>query len=292
MMSAVSETLDRINPDAVLVQGDTTTAAITALASYYQKIPVGHIEAGLRTHDIYNPFPEEANRKLISTVAMFNFAPTAHAAKNLQDEGISLQRIVQTGNTIVDALYAVEEEYKDLTLPVEILPQRKLILVTAHRRENFGEPLINICTALKKIVTKDESVEIVYPVHLNPNVKNVVYEQLSDIDRIHLVNPFNYHELVAMMKKAHIILTDSGGVQEEAPSFGKPVLVMRLTTERPEGVEAGVAKLVGTAVDSIVDSVIQLMRNDEEYKKMAHSVNLYGDGKSGDADCTASGGFS
>jgi UDP-N-acetylglucosamine 2-epimerase (non-hydrolysing) len=279
VMTAVTATLVKFQPAVVLVQGDTTTAAITALASFYQQIPVGHIEAGLRTFDIYNPFPEEVNRKLISTITTFNFAPTEHAVENLVHEGVPAAKIIKTGNTIVDALLAIEKKYCAMPLPVDIPDDKKLILVTAHRRENFGMPLANICAALQEIVKTFPEIEIIYPVHLNPRVKNDVEKYLGGIERIHLIAPLDYHELVAVMKRAHIILTDSGGIQEEAPSFGKPVLVLRHATERPEGVEAGVARLIGTDKQSIIDHVALLLRNDAAYKKMAMSVNPYGDGR-------------
>lgn len=279
VMLAVTDALHRVQPEVVLVQGDTTTAAIAALASFYQKIPVGHVEAGLRTYDIYNPFPEEVNRKLISTIAAYHFAPTEHAVENLLHEGVPVDKIMKTGNTIVDALLAIDKKYSSTPLPMNIANDKKLILVTAHRRENFGEPLANICAALKEIIAAFPEIEIVYPVHLNPHVQEEVYKQLGGVEHIHLVAPFAYHELVAVMKKSYIVLTDSGGIQEEAPSFGKPVLVLRRTTERPEGVQAGVARLIGTERQSIVDQVALLLRDDAAYRKMAMATNPYGDGK-------------
>ncbi|MBN1560535.1 UDP-N-acetylglucosamine 2-epimerase (non-hydrolyzing) [candidate division KSB1 bacterium] len=279
VMLAVTETLERVRPSVVLVQGDTTTAAVAALASFYQQIPVGHVEAGLRTFDIYSPFPEEVNRKLISTIAAFNFAPTERAVENLLQEGVPRAKILKTGNTIVDALRAIDEKYGARSLPLDIPNDKKLILVTAHRRENFGAPLANICAALQEIVVTFPEIEIVYPVHLNPRVKNDVEKYLAGIERIHLIAPLDYHQLVAMIKRAHIILTDSGGIQEEAPSFGKPVLVLRSATERPEGIEAGVAKLVGSEKQSIIDHVTRLLRDQAAYQKMAMSTNPYGDGR-------------
>jgi UDP-N-acetylglucosamine 2-epimerase (non-hydrolysing) len=278
-MKVLTKTLLGIKPDLVLVQGDTTTAMVAALAAFYQKIPVGHVEAGLRTDDIYQPFPEEINRRIISTLTTYHFAPTKSSFTALLNEGVPKSRIYLTGNTVIDALKTIVRENKEVHLGFDIPNKRKLILVTAHRRENFGRPIINICRALKAIIEQNDNVEIVYPVHLNPNIKNPVYKMLSGIDRIHLIHPIDYQGVTFLLKKAYLVLTDSGGIQEEAPTFGKPVLVMRNKTERPEGVSAGVAKLVGTNTHKIVKEVNLLLRNRNEYKKMSRAINPYGDGK-------------
>ncbi|MFH1777557.1 MAG: UDP-N-acetylglucosamine 2-epimerase (non-hydrolyzing) [Candidatus Omnitrophota bacterium] len=277
-MLRVSEILKKIKPQLLLVQGDTTTAMIAALAGFYQRIPVGHIEAGLRTQDIYNPFPEEVNRHIISILATFNFAPTKYAFRMLLGEGISKQRIFLTGNTVIDALQMIIKKAQTIKYDFKISDKNKLILVTAHRRENFGRPLKNICRALKEIVRGNEDVEIIYPVHLNPNVKVPVYRMLFGIKRIHLTTPVDYHELARLLKRAYIVLTDSGGIQEEAPAFGRPVLVMRKKTERQEGIKANVAKIVGTDTKNILKNVELLLHNRKEYDKMARAINPYGDG--------------
>lgn len=268
-----------LKPDLVLVQGDTTTAMVTALAAFYQKIPVGHIEAGLRTQDRYNPFPEEINRHLISILATYHFAPTQRAQEALLREGIPEETIFLTGNTVVDALRMIIKKNYQGNFNFSSLNGHKLILVTAHRRESFGKPFENICLALKEISRRNSDVEMVYPVHLNPNVKNVVYKILSQKERIHLIPPLEYCELVHLLNNSYLILTDSGGIQEEAPALGKPVLVLRKETERPEGVEAGVAKLVGTNVKRIIRETELLLRNEEEYLKMAKAISPYGDGR-------------
>ncbi|HOW42789.1 MAG TPA: UDP-N-acetylglucosamine 2-epimerase (non-hydrolyzing) [Candidatus Omnitrophota bacterium] len=275
----LTETLQRVKPDLVLVQGDTTTAMVAALAAFYQKIPVGHVEAGLRTHDIYNPFPEEVNRCIISAMASFNFAPTRISYQALIDQGISKQRVLLTGNTVVDALRMIVKSGKFAKVNIALKKNSRLILVTAHRRENFGRPLEQICDALNAIVKRNPDVEVVYPVHLNPNVKNTVYERLAGKERIHLIAPTEYDQLVYLIKNAYLILTDSGGIQEEAPAFGKPVLVMREETERPEGIEAGVARLVGTNTAIIVKEVEKLLTREAVYNKMSRAVSPYGDGK-------------
>lgn len=280
MMLAVSETLRSVKPDLVLVQGDTTSAMISALAAFYQKIPVGHVEAGLRTDTIYNPFPEEANRRIISTFATLNFAPTTTAVDALKREGLAGKSIFRTGNTIVDALNEIIRHSSSYRLKnIVHLPSNRYILVTAHRRESFGQPLRNICSALRDIVRQNQDVDIIYPVHLNPNIHNVVHAELAGEDRIHLISPVGYDELVELLKNCYFVLTDSGGIQEEAPTFGKPVLVMRLTTERPEGIKAGVAKLVGDSSNRILEESNRLLRNPSEYKKMSRIRNPYGDGK-------------
>jgi len=276
LVEALDGVMADVQPTIVLVQGDTTTAMVGALAAYYHKIPVGHIEAGLRTEDRYNPFPEEVNRRVISALATLHFAPTQTAVDTLLAEGHSASSIHMTGNTIVDALMmTVRENCREDDV---VAKGHRRILVTAHRRENHGEPLQNICKALRLLVDRNGDVEIVYPVHMNPNVHKPVYRALSGHERIQLVQPVAYAELVRMLHGSYLVLTDSGGIQEEAPALGKPVLVMRKTTERPEGVTAGVAKLVGVETDSIVDSVETLLSDAHEYERMARAVNPYGDG--------------
>jgi len=275
-LEKIKDVLHRERPDVVLVQGDTTTAMAVGLESFYQKIPVGHIEAGLRTYDRFNPYPEETNRRILSALAEYHFAPSKKAADVLLKEGIDKRAIFLTGNTSIDALMRILRDKKGIKVPVRV--DRKLILVTAHRRENFGRPFEHICNALLKIAQAHEDVEIVYPVHLNPNVQRPVYRILSRCDRIHLIEPLEYDQFAVMMEKAYLILTDSGGVQEEAPALGKPVLVMRETTERPEVVEAGAAKLVGTDAATIARSVGRLLRDTKAYARMARAVNPYGDG--------------
>lgn len=281
VLSKLKPILEEGKPDIVLVQGDTTTAFATALAAFYLKIKIGHVEAGLRTAEKYNPFPEEINRRLISHLADLHFAPTERAKRNLVAEGIDEGAIFVTGNTVIDALFMVLERTKDqdylIDLPLD--PEKKIILVTAHRRESFGKDLENICLALRKIVELDESVEIVYPVHLNPHVQEPVKRILGGIERIHLIKPLDYVSFVQLMNRAYLILTDSGGIQEEAPSLGKPVLVMRKTTERPEALEAGTAKLVGTEPERIVEETLCLLRNPEEYQRMSSAKNPFGDGQ-------------
>jgi len=281
VLSKLKPVLEQEKPDFVLVQGDTTTAFATALAAFYLKIPIGHVEAGLRTANKYSPFPEEINRRLISHLADLHFAPTERAKVNLLAEGINEGKIFVTGNTVVDALLMILERTKDIDplQELELAADRKLILVTAHRRESFGEGLVNICKALRTIVEEEKDVEIIYPVHLNPNVRSTVERYLKGAPRIHLIEPLDYVAFVHLMKRAYIILTDSGGIQEEAPSLGKPVLVMRETTERPEVIEAGAAKLVGTKTESIVEETLLLLRNPDLYAQMASAKNPFGDGR-------------
>jgi UDP-N-acetylglucosamine 2-epimerase (non-hydrolysing) len=280
------------NPDMVLVQGDTTTTFATSLASFYEKISIGHIEAGLRTGNIYSPWPEEMNRKLTSCIASFHFPPTETSKQNLLNEGIDSKKLFVTGNTVIDALFMVIEKIrKDKILSKSIKEvvkkkgynvseKRKLILVTGHRRENFGEGFINICEALKEIAIKYESFDILYPVHLNPNVQKPVYNILSGLKNVFLIEPIDYLPFVYLMTNSYIIITDSGGIQEEAPSLGKPVLVMRHTTERPEAVDAGTVKIVGTDKDNIVKETGLLIENQKTYDNMSRAHNPYGDGKS------------
>ncbi|MFA5118280.1 MAG: UDP-N-acetylglucosamine 2-epimerase (non-hydrolyzing) [Candidatus Omnitrophota bacterium] len=278
-LTAITNTLIEEKPDLVLVQGDTTTAMVAALASFYQKIPVGHVEAGLRTNDKYNPFPEEINRSVIGVLAAYHFAPTRLSVNALKKCGIPSDAVYLTGNTVVDALQMILKRKSSFSLPLD-LKNKKMILVTAHRRENFGRPLENICSALKAIASRNEDVEIVYPVHLNPNVRNVVYAKLQRVKGVHLLEPVEYIELVSLLKNCYLVLTDSGGIQEEAPALGKPVLVMRSETERPEGVQAGVARLVGTDIGRIIRSVEELLHNASSYQKMSQAVSPYGDGRS------------
>ena len=279
-------------PDMVLVQGDTTTAFAGALGAYYRQIPVAHVEAGLRTYDKYGPFPEEMNRVLIDSLADICFAPTERAKANLLRQGTDPLSISVTGNTAIDALVTITQRLGDAGSPFDGLPpclvnsllnkptKRKLVLVTGHRRESFGPGFERICSALRQIVERNTGIEIIYPVHLNPHVREPVRRILGDLDRIHLIEPLSYVGFVWLMSQAYLILTDSGGIQEEAPSLGKPVLVMRDTTERPEGIEAGVARLVGTDTSSIVTAVERLVDDPEEYHRMAKVTNPYGDGKS------------
>ncbi len=279
LMKGLSKTLCEISPDLVLVQGDTTTVMTAGLAAFYQQIPVGHIEAGLRTQDIYNPFPEELNRRFISLLGTYNFAPTPQAARNLRIEGISSSKIYITGNTVVDALMYMKKRLHGCQIPVNIDHSRRQILVTAHRRENMGEPLNSICLALKEIARRHDDIEIIYPVHPNPIIRKKVYRMLAGIERIRLVEPLAYIDFLCLMKEAYLILSDSGGIQEEAPSFHKPLLVLRHVTERPEGVTAGLAKLVGTDKDRIIYETQHLLSDKAAYLRMARRKNPYGDGK-------------
>lgn len=274
----ITRVIKDIKPDILLVQGDTTTAMLTALAAFYQKIKVGHIEAGLRTDDVYNPFPEEINRRLISVVSSYNFAPTETAYKALANEGFRKESIYVTGNTVIDALFMTVKKKHELNLDFPI-NDRRIILVTAHRRESFGVPFKNICNALKDIAVRNGEIEIIYPVHLNPNVRKPVNEILGGIKRVHLLEPLEYLDFVHLMNKSYLILTDSGGIQEEAPALGKPVLVMREKTERPEAVKAGTVKLVGTDSKKIVRETERLLKNKDLYEKMSEAHNPYGDGK-------------
>lgn len=279
VMLRASQVLRETQPAMVIVQGDTTTAMVVALAAFYLKIPVAHVEAGLRTNDRYQPFPEEINRRLISGLASLHFAPTRQAVFNLRKEGIPKKDIILTGNTVVDALLQMRPVIETTPLSLKISPQNKLILVTAHRRENFGDPLQNICQALRELVKVFPNIDIVYPVHPNPNVQKTIYSLLADIPRIHLLRPLPYVKLLALLNRAYLILTDSGGIQEEAPSFHKPVLVLREVTERPEGIKAGVARLVGTNAQRIVAEVSRLIRSPKAYERMTKAANPYGDGR-------------
>jgi UDP-N-acetylglucosamine 2-epimerase (non-hydrolysing) len=282
---SLTQVIDETEPDLVLVQGDTTTAMVATLASFYQKIPVGHIEAGLRTYNNLNPFPEEANRRMISALASYHFAPTKRSRNVLLKEGIRKGSVFLTGNTVIDALTQVVESirrgnYTPSNFPSQLSSDNhRLILLTAHRRESFGEPLKEICQAVIGIVQKNPGVQIVYPVHLNPNVQEAVYSILSNHKGVHLIPPLDYKDLCFFMDRSYLILTDSGGIQEEAPSLGKPVLVMRETSERPEAIEAGVAKIVGTNPNVITDVVQRLLDDSTEYQRMSKPSNPFGDGK-------------
>ena len=278
--------LEEFKPDVVLVHGDTATTLASTLAAYYEQIKVGHVEAGLRTGDIYSPWPEEGNRKLTGALANYHFAPTTNSENNLLAEGIK-DNVIVTGNTVIDALLMIKEKIEtDSELQSTLASaypmlsdDKKLILVTGHRRESFGGGFERICEALRNIATQHKDVEILYPVHLNPNVREPVNRLLSDVDNVHLIEPQTYLPFVYLMNRAHIILTDSGGIQEEAPSLGKPVLVMRDTTERPEAVDSGTVKLVGTDVALITKEINTLLMNDDAYKTMSFAHNPYGDGK-------------
>ena len=286
ILIGLSDLLIEIKPDVVFVQGDTTTTYGTALASFYKKIPIAHIEAGLRTNNIHSPFPEEINRRMTTLMASYHFPPTKQSRQNLLNEGINEETIKVAGNTVIDALLIVSNKLDSDSLHFENyfinkfniqFDHKKTILVTGHRRESFGDGFENICNAIKQIA-EDNNVQVIYPVHLNPNVQKPVRRILNKVNNVYLIPPQNYVPFIFLMKKAYIILTDSGGVQEEAPSLGKPVLVMRDTTERPEGMDAGTAKLVGTDTSAIVSLVELLLNNNVEYNKMAKAVNPYGDG--------------
>ncbi|MDD2800252.1 MAG: UDP-N-acetylglucosamine 2-epimerase (non-hydrolyzing) [Methylobacter sp.] len=263
-------------PDVVLVQGDTTTVMSVALACFYHRIAVGHVEAGLRTWDINNPFPEEANRVIAGRLARWHFAPTESSRQNLLREGIPDQDISVTGNTVIDALLMTAAN--DLELPIELDPAKRLVLITSHRRENFGEPFRNICLALRTLSERNPEVQFLYPVHPNPNVKDVAHELLADRPNMILCEPLDYAPFVAALKRAYLIISDSGGVQEEAPALGKPVLVLRDETERPEAVEQGVVKLVGADYDRIVSEAQRLIDDENAYRAMAQGISPYGDG--------------
>ena len=288
VLRGLTPVLAGFKPDVVLVHGDTTTSMAASLSAYYHQIPVGHVEAGLRTGNIYSPWPEEANRKLTSAVTRYHFAPTVTSKENLLKENVPEEYILVTGNTVIDSLLWVQAKIeRDPTLAHALATRypwldqdKKLILVTGHRRENFGDGLERICHALKQIAETHSSIQVVYPVHLNPNVQEPVQRLLSKVDNIYLLNPQEYLPFVYLMMKSHIILTDSGGIQEEAPSLGKPVLVMRETTERPEAVEAGTVKLVGTNVEKICNEMSKLLVDENTYNRMSQAHNPYGDGRS------------
>lgn len=263
-------------PDVVLVQGDTTTVMTVALACFYHRIPIGHVEAGLRTWDMQNPFPEEANRVIAGKLARWHFAPTEGSRQNLLREGISDADIIVTGNTVIDALLMTAA--RDLDLGIDLDPAKRLVLITSHRRENFGEPFRNICRALYALATDNPDVQFLYPVHPNPNVKDVAHKMLAGRSNIILCEPLDYAPFVAAMKRSYLIISDSGGVQEEAPALGKPVLVLREETERPEAVDMGVVMLVGSECDRIVEEAQRLLDDESAYQAMARGVSPYGDG--------------
>ncbi|WP_296283150.1 non-hydrolyzing UDP-N-acetylglucosamine 2-epimerase [uncultured Acinetobacter sp.] len=290
VLMGMKSVLSDFDPDMVLVHGDTTTTLSASLATFYAKAKIGHVEAGLRTNDIYSPWPEEGNRQLTGVLANYHFAPTETSEQNLLDEGKASNSIFVTGNTVIDALrYVVNKINSSEILKKEIEDRiceqykldsmRKFILVTGHRRENFGEGFVNICEGLKQIAENNPEIDIVYPVHLNPNVQKPVSEILSTTSNIYLIEPLQYQEFVYLMNQSYLIITDSGGIQEEAPSLGKPVLVMRDTTERPEAVSAGTVKLVGASKENIFKEAQILIENEKEYEKMSKAHNPYGDGK-------------
>ena len=298
VLLGMREVLQKEQPDVVLVHGDTTTSTAAALAAFYQQIPVGHVEAGLRTYNIYSPWPEEMNRQLTGRIATYHFAPTPMCRKNLLNENIDENKIAITGNTVIDALYMVVNRLKNDTSLTNkqnetikkagydcnrLSGGRQMVLITAHRRENFGDSFIHMITAIKELSRKYPDVDFVYPMHPNPNVRKPIHEvfgeKLENLGNMFFIEPLQYLEFVYLMEKSTIVLTDSGGIQEEAPSLGKPVLVMRDTTERPEALTAGTVKLIGTNYDKIVSEVSTLLDNPAEYAKMSQAVNPYGDGK-------------
>lgn len=298
VLLGMREVLKKTKPDVVLVHGDTTTSTAAALAAFYQQIPVGHVEAGLRTHNIYSPWPEEMNRQLTGRMASYHFAPTELSRKNLLAEGIATDRIFITGNTVIDALQQVvtqvkgdSELYKEVALKLlqfgydvnRLEAGRRLVLITGHRRENFGEGFLNICRAIQTLSKRFPEVDFVYPMHLNPNVRKPIREIFGDnlggLDNLFFIEPLEYLQFVTLMDRSSIVLTDSGGIQEEAPGLGKPVLVMRDTTERPEAVKAGTVKLVGTDYNQIVGNVEKLLTDEAAYAEMSRANNPYGDGK-------------
>ena len=300
VLLGMRDVLNEVKPDVVLVHGDTTTSMAASLAAFYQQIAVGHVEAGLRTYDIYSPWPEEMNRQITSRIATYNFSPTPLSEKNLKEEKVH-GNIYVTGNTVIDALHMVVEKLKnDVTLAAKqeqmlakagydvarLADGKKLVIITGHRRENFGEGFINMVTAIKNLTEKYPNVDFVYPMHLNPNVRKPIHEvfgeNLSDLGNMFFIEPLQYLEFIYLMEKSTIVLTDSGGIQEEAPGLGKPVLVMRDTTERPEALESGTVRLVGTNHDLIVEEVSTLLDNQSVYDKMSRAVNPYGDGKACD----------
>ena len=303
VLTGMRDVLDTVRPDVVLVHGDTTTSTAAALAAFYRQIPVGHVEAGLRTHNIYSPWPEEMNRQITGRIATYDFSPTPLSRQNLLDEGVSQDKILVTGNTVIDALqWVVKRINGDEALQAQLIgellkagydvtrldqqnasrPQRRMVLITGHRRENFGTGFINICTAIRDLAKKYPGVDFVYPMHLNPNVRKPIHqvfgERLENLGNLFFIEPLDYLDFVYMMNRSCIVLTDSGGIQEEAPGLGKPVLVMRDTTERPEALEAGTVKLVGTDYGKIVTEVSLLLDDKAAYEAMSHAVNPYGDG--------------
>ena len=298
VLIGMRDVLKETQPDVVLVHGDTTTSTATALAAFYQQIPVGHVEAGLRTHNVYSPWPEEMNRQITGRIATYHFAPTPLSRQNLLDEGIKEEAVTVTGNTVIDALYMVVDQIKndktlDFGLNCSLIKAgydvdrlndgKKLVLITGHRRENFGDGFISMCQAIKTLSEKYPDVDFVYPMHLNPNVRKPIHEvfgeDLSNLKNMFFIEPLEYLSFVYLMEKSTIVLTDSGGIQEEAPGLGKPVLVMRNTTERPEALEAGTVKLVGTNSEKIIEEISRLLDDLENYEMMSKAINPYGDGK-------------
>ncbi len=299
VLLGMRDVFKQVVPDLVLVHGDTTTSTATALAAFYQHIPVGHVEAGLRTHNIYSPWPEEMNRQITGRIATYDFAPTTLSRQNLLDEHTPESSIIVTGNTVIDALYWVVDKIKGNSKKQRELAEslakfgydveriergQRMVLITGHRRENFGDGFDHICQAIKTLAERFTDVDFVYPMHLNPNVRRPIYELFGDDlargkGNLFFINPLEYQSFVYLMEKSTIVLTDSGGIQEEAPGLGKPVLVMRDTTERPEALEAGTVKLVGTDYDAIVDNMTRLLTDKDAYEAMSHAVNPYGDGK-------------
>lgn len=297
VLYGMRDVLDEAKPDVVLVHGDTTTSTSAALAAFYRQIPVGHVEAGLRTHDIYSPWPEEMNRQITGRIASFNFSPTPLSRKNLLDENVDDDKITVTGNTVIDALHIVVDRIKnDKGLSEELHSVllasgydtnrlndgRRMVLITGHRRENFGDGFINICNAIKDLSAKYPDVDFIYPMHLNPNVRKPIHQvfgdNLNEFSNLFFIEPLEYLSFVFLMEKSYLVLTDSGGIQEEAPGLGKPVLVMRNTTERPEALESGTVKLVGTDYEKIVSNVSRLLDDSSLYAEMSNAVNPYGDG--------------
>jgi UDP-N-acetylglucosamine 2-epimerase (non-hydrolysing) len=277
ILNRVKDVLEEVKPDVVLVHGDTSTTFVTALACFYLQIPVGHVEAGLRTYNIYSPYPEEFNRQAVSIISQYNFAPTELSRANLMKEGKDKNKIWVTGNTAIDALKTtVRDEYTDENL--NWASGARLITITAHRRENLGEPMHHMFKAIKRVLDEHDDVKAIYPIHMNPMVRQVAHDVFGDDERIRIIEPLNVLDFHNYMHHSYLILTDSGGIQEEAPSLGKPVLVMRDTTERPEGIKAGTLKLVGTTEDVIYDEFTKLLDNKKEYEKMSHATNPYGDG--------------
>ena len=277
ILNRIKEVLEEVKPDTVLVHGDTSTTFVTALACFYLQIPVGHVEAGLRTYNIYSPYPEEFNRQAVSIISKYNFAPTEKSKNNLIKEGKDEKTIWVTGNTAIDALKTtVRQDYSHPEL--DWANGSKLIFITAHRRENLGAPMHNMFRAIRRVMEEHKDVKALYPIHMNPVVRKAADEELGDFDRIHIIDPVEVFDCHNIMARSYMILTDSGGIQEEAPSLGKPVLVMRDTTERPEGIAAGTLKLVGTDEETIYNNFKLLLENEDEYKKMAHAANPYGDG--------------
>ena len=294
VLTGMRNVLAEARPDVVLVHGDTTTSMAAALAAFYCQIPVGHVEAGLRTHNIYSPWPEEMNRQITGRIATYDFSPTPLSRQNLLDEGVSPDKIIVTGNTVIDALHMVVTRIKeDSALQTQLAEQllaagydvnrsKRLVLITGHRRENFGEGFLNICRAIRDLAKRYPDVDFIYPMHLNPNVRKPIHEifgeRLEDLGNLFFIEPLEYLDFVFLMERSTLVLTDSGGIQEEAPGLGKPVLVMRDTTERPEALDAGTVKLVGTDYDKIVGEVSRLLDDPAAYDAMSHAVNPYGDG--------------